>query len=225
MTDMPRVLIFDVNETLLDLTPLKETVGAALGGRGDLLPLWFTTMLQYSLVDSLIGQYRDFAQVGVGALMMIGEKQGISIDRDTAEQAIIEPIRHLPAHPDVVPALESLRSNGFIMAALTNSSRSGVAAQLTNAGIIELFHHVVSTEEVQAFKPDPKPYRHALDLLETDATETLMVAAHAWDLAGAKNVGLQTAFIARPGAVLYPNVERPDIVVSDLAGLVSTITT
>ena len=224
MTDSPGALIFDVNETLLDLAPLKKTVGAALGGRDDLLPLWFTTMLQYSLVDSLIGEYRDFAHVGVGALMMIGEKQGIKIDRDTAEQAIVEPIRNLPAHPDVSPALEALRSKGFTMAALTNSSRSGVGAQLTNAGIIDLFDHVISTEEVLAFKPDPRPYHYALGVIRAKPDETMMVAAHAWDLAGAKNVGLQTAFVARPGAVLYPNVERPDVVVADLAELVSTVT-
>lgn len=186
MTDTPRTLIFDVNETLLDLTPLKETVGEALGGRSDLLPLWFTTMLQYSLVDSITGNYRDFAHVGVGALMMIGE--------------------------------------GFEVVALTNSSREGVTAQLTNAGIIDLFDHVLSTEEVQAFKPDPRPYRHALDVVGARPRDALMVAAHAWDLAGAREVGLRTAFIARPGATLYPNVERPDHVVADLSELVATLT-
>lgn len=51
----------------------------------------------------------------------------------------------------------------------------------------------------------------------------MMVAAHAWDLAGAKNVGLQTAFIARPGTALYPNVEQPDYVVNDLPQLVELL--
>lgn len=216
-------LIFDVNETLLDLTPLKETVGKALGGRSDLLPLWFTTMLQYSLVHSLTDDYRDFAHVGVGALMMIGEREGISIDRRAAEAAIVEPIRRLPAHPDVLPALEFLRGADFEIAALTNSSRDGVAAQLTNAGIIDLFDHVMSTEEVRAFKPDPRPYRWALEVVGVEPEEAMMVAAHAWDLAGAHAVGLQTAFVARPGAVLYPNVVRPDRVVADLTALAAAL--
>ncbi len=224
MTETARTLIFDVNETLLDLTPLKETVGEALGGRSDLLPLWFTTMLQYSLVDSITGNYRDFAHVGVGALMMIGEKQGIAVGRETAEAAIIEPIRRLPAHADVEPALQALAAGGFEVVALTNSSREGVTAQLSNAGIIDLFDHVLSTEEVQAFKPDPRPYQYALDVVGARARDALMVAAHAWDLAGAREVGLQTAFIARPGATLYPNVERPDHVVADLSELVAILT-
>lgn len=224
MADTPRTLIFDVNETLLDLAPLEDTVGEALGGRREMLPLWFTTMLQYSLVESITGNYRDFAHIGVGALMMIGERHGIPIDRETAEAAIVEPFRRLPAHPDVEAALQAFVSDGFQVVALTNSSREGVAAQLTNAGIIELFDYVISTEDVQAFKPDPRPYQHALNVVGAQPHDALMVAAHAWDLAGARSVGLRTAFVARRGATLYPNVERPDHVVTDLTELVGTLT-
>lgn len=219
MTDASRTLIFDVNETLLDMAPVKEQVAAALDGRDDLLALWFTTMLQYSLVHSLIDDYRDFADIGVGALMMIAEKEGIPIERDVAEAAIVEPIRHLPAHADVAPALRKLRADGFRLIALTNSSAEGVEAQLGNAGIIDLFDDVLSTEAVRAFKPDPRPYRHALDVAGAKPGEALMVAAHAWDLAGAHAVGLHTAFVSRPGATLYPNVERPDHVIADLSEL------
>ncbi len=224
MADSVRTIVFDVNETLLDLAPLKQAVGDALDGRSDLLPLWFTTMLQYSLVESMTGNYRDFAHIGVGALMMIGEKEGIAVDRAAAEAAIIEPIRDLPAHPDVAPALRALSGDGFVLTALTNSSTEGVTAQLTNAGIIDMFDHVLSTEAVQAFKPDPRPYRHALAISRVSPPEALMVAAHAWDLVGARHVGMQTAFVSRPGATLYPNVDKPDHVVADLAELVTDLT-
>lgn len=225
MADTPKTLIFDVNETLLDLAPLKNSVGAALDGRGDLLPLWFTTMLHYSLVDSITGNYREFADVGVGALMMIGEKQGIDIDRDAAEAAIVGPITNLPAYPDVKPALIRLSAAGFEIVSLTNSSNAGVNAQLTNAGIVDLFDRVISTEDVQAFKPDPRPYRHALELVDAEPAQVLMVAAHAWDLAGADAQGLQTAFVRRPGATLYPNVDKPGYDVTDLTQLVTALTT
>lgn len=223
MADSPRTLIFDVNETLLDLTPLKKTVAHVLGGRDDLVPLWFTTMLQYSLVHTVTGEYRDFADIGVGALMMIGERQGIDVDRSSAEAAILEPIVQLPAHPDVDPALREFAADGFTLVALTNSSTRGVMAQLSNAGIIDWFHHVISTEEVQAFKPDPRPYRHALDVVGTQPGGAVMVAAHPWDLIGADHVGMRTAFIERPGAKLYPHAERPDWVVADLSELATTL--
>ena len=66
----PKVLFFDVNETLLDLTVMKKSVGDALGGRKELLPLWFTTMLQYSLVSTVGRQYNDFGIIGSAALLM-----------------------------------------------------------------------------------------------------------------------------------------------------------
>ena len=62
-----------------------------------------------------------------------------------------------------------------------------------------------------------------LNDLSIEPEAALMVAAHAWDLAGAKSVGLQTAFVARPGASLYPNVAKPDYWVNDLTELVKVI--
>ncbi len=46
-----------------------------------------------------------------------------------------------------------------------------------------------------------------------------MVAAHGWDVAGAKEAGLQTAFIARPGKALYPPATKPDYVVENVSEL------
>jgi 2-haloacid dehalogenase len=219
----PKAIFFDVNETLLDLAPLKKSVGAALGGREDLLPLWFTTMLHYSLVDTMTDNYRDFAQIGVAALMMIGEKQGIDIDRQTAEVAIVEPFLHLPPHPDVKPALEKLAGSDIEIVSLTNTTSKGVATQFEFAGIIGYFDRRISTEEVQAFKPDPRPYAHALKTVGVAPGDVLMVAAHAWDLVGAKRAGMQTAFIQRPGATLYPNADRPDHVVGSLTEIVAAL--
>lgn len=219
MPTTPATIIFDVNETLLDLAPLRASVGDALGGRPDLLPLWFTTMLHYSLVDTLNDDYRDFADVGVAALMMTGERNGMSITRSEARSAVAGPIRALPAHPDVRPALQRLSGAGFRLATLTNSSAAGVDAQLRNAGLIDLFDDVMSTQAVRAFKPDRRTYQHALVTLNTDAADVLMVAAHAWDLAGAKKSGLRTAFVRRSGATLYPNVDAPDYSIADLTEL------
>ena len=64
----PKVIIFDVNETLLDLAPLKTSVGKALGGRKEFLPLWFSMMLHYSLVETLSEHYHSFGEIGTAAL-------------------------------------------------------------------------------------------------------------------------------------------------------------
>ena len=189
----PSVIIFDVNETLLDLAALKSSVGEVLDGREDLLPLWFSTMLHYSLVETLSDNYHGFGEIGTAALMMVAEKQGI------------------------------LAKDGYRIVSLTNSSAAGVETQFKNAGLTHFFEKRYTIESIKKYKPHPETYQMVLDDLGVKPEEVLMVAAHAWDLAGAKNVGLQTAFIARPGATLYPNVERPDYVVNNLTELVGIL--
>ncbi len=216
---IPKVIIFDVNETLLDLEAMRSSVGEALGGRDDLLPYWFSTMLYYSLVDTLNGEYRDFAEVGAGALIMVAEGEGIELTFEEAKAAITGPITSLPPHKDVKPGLTALKDQGFRLVSLTNSSNAGVAKQFENAGLTAYFERRMSVEDVKAFKPAPVTYNWALAELGVEPEEALMVAAHAWDLAGAKAQGLQTAFIARPGAKLYPNVSRPDYIVSSVTEL------
>ncbi|EGF24814.1 haloacid dehalogenase type II [Rhodopirellula baltica] len=212
----PKVIVFDVNETLLDLAGLKESVGEALNGREDLLPLWFSNMLHYSLVETLSGEYHDFGEIGTAALMMVAEREGIELDRESANAAIVHSLRSLPAHADVRDGLERLAKQGFRLVSLTNSSKVGVETQLKNAGLTELFEKRYSIDQIKKYKPHPDTYQMVLDDLGVQPGEVLMVAAHAWDLAGAKNVGLQTAFVKRPGAVLYSNVQEPDVIVNDL---------
>lgn len=105
----PKVLFFDVNETLLDLTVMKESVGKALGNRSELLPLWFTTMLQYSLVTTVGRQYNDFGIIGAAALQMVAANNNITLTEAQAKEAILTPIRSLPAHPEVKESLERLK--------------------------------------------------------------------------------------------------------------------
>ncbi|MDF7800035.1 haloacid dehalogenase type II [Pontiellaceae bacterium B1224] len=220
----PKVIIFDVNETLLSLDPLKISVGEALGGREDLLPLWFSTMLHYSLVETLSDTYHSFGEIGTAALMMVAETQGIELTYDEAKESIITPLRSLPAHPDVLEGLTALNADGrFKLVTLTNSNDAGARSKLTKAGLVDQFDTLYTIEALRKYKPHPDTYRMVLDDLGVQPEEVLMVAAHAWDLAGAKNVGLQTAFIARPGKTLYPNAAQPDYIVNDLPELVEAL--
>lgn len=216
----PKVIIFDVNETLLDMTPLKISVGKALNGREDLLPLWFSTMLHYSLVETVTENYHHFGEIGTAALIMVAETQGIAINYETAKEAIVTPLRALPAHADVVPSMKKLKKGGFGIVSLTNSSAKGVETQFKNADLTSYFDNRYTVETIQKYKPHLDTYKMVLKDLGVKPEEVLMVAAHAWDLAGAKKAGLQTAFIKRSGKVLYPNVETPDYVVNDLSELV-----
>ncbi|MBV8276145.1 MAG: haloacid dehalogenase type II [Verrucomicrobia bacterium] len=213
----PKLLFFDVNETLLDLNAMKTVIGDALGSRPELLSLWFTTMLHYSLVVTLADQYNDFGELGFAALLTVARNHGVTLSPEIAQQAV-SVIRSLPAHPDVRPALEDLENEGFRMVTLTNSSQAAVDAQIQNAGLTDLFEQRLSVQEVQLFKPHSHVYRWAARKLGFAPEECMLVAAHGWDVAGAIWAGCRAAFISRPGAQLFPLAPVPEIVEPDMLG-------
>jgi len=223
MTPRPKVLLFDVNETLLDLTAMKESVTLSLGGRDDLLALWFTTLLHYSLVETTAGQYHNFDVIGAGVLRMIGRNYGIVLSEGEA-RAAVAPMRSLPPHEDVAPALASLRDAGFRMVTLTNSSNAMVKSQVGNAGLSEFFEELLSVESVRQFKPKTEVYRWAADKMGVDEEDCMLIAAHGWDVAGALWAGCRAAFVARPGAQVYPLAPEPEIAESDLAKVAEKLT-
>ncbi|AEE21157.1 haloacid dehalogenase type II [Paraglaciecola chathamensis] len=219
----PKVIIFDVNETLLDLETMRTSIGEALDGQEELTTLWFSTMLHHSLVTTVTGDYQDFGKIGVAALMMVAQNNDIEITEEQAVTAIKTPLLSLPAHPDVKAGLKALKEQGFKLVSLTNSSNKGVETQFKNAGLTDYFDKRMSIEDIKVYKPDLRAYAWALEQLNIKPEEALMVAAHGWDVAGAKAAGLQTAFVARPGKALYPLAQKPDYVVKDLSELVEIL--
>ena len=57
---------------------------------------------------------------------------------------------------------------------------------------------ILSTELFGTYKPDPRVYLGAMNLVESKPEETLMVAAHAYDLDAAKSTGMKTCYVHRP---------------------------
>ncbi len=213
---LPRVLLFDANETLLDIKPLQKAVTDVLLDEGA-AKLWFTTMLQYSLVMTVSEQYASFGDIGAAVLQMLARNRDITLKADDAKQAL-SVIRTLPLHPDVKPALEQLKARGVRLATLTNSSQEVVEAQMRHASLDTLFERLLSVEQPGKFKPHRAVYHWAADEMGVTPGECMLVAAHGWDVAGAKWAGLRTAFIGREGQQKFPLAETPDIDAADLLG-------
>ena len=219
--DRPQALIFDVNETLLDLTDLLTVLSTALGG-GERLAEWFFRLLHGSVVANATDSFRSFETIGVEALRAVAIRQGRELSEDQAGE-LIAGFRSLPAHPDVPTGLDRLGAAGFRLVALSNGSSVGIPAQLTNAGIVDRFEQIVSVEEVARFKPDPAPYENALRRIELEPQETLMVAAHDWDIIGARAVGIPGAFITRPGVVWTVPHPPPELTPPDIGELATAL--
>lgn len=211
---MARIIVFDVNETLLDLKALDPHFQRLFGDAG-VKQKWFAQVLQTSLLVTITNSYVDFGAIGGHALEMTAARHGVALTNDDRSQ-IAQGMRSLPPHADVIDNLERLRAAGLRLATLTNSSPAMVQAQLTNAGLIDYFEQALSVETVRRFKPAAEVYRMAAEKLKVDIGQMRLVAAHEWDVTGAIRAGAAGAFIARPGMVLGPLSAQPDIVGKDL---------
>jgi len=218
---MARICVFDVNETLLDLAALDPPFERAFGRPG-VRREWFSQLLQSALVATITDAYADFGTIGRAALEIVARRHGLEPgagDRD----AILGTMRFLPPHPDVPVALRRLQAAGLRLAALTNSTDEVARAQLTNAGLAPFFERILSADSVRRLKPAREPYEMAARELGVGIGGIRLVAAHAWDVAGALRAGAAAAFVARPGMVLDPLVPEPDIVGADLGEVAERI--
>jgi 2-haloacid dehalogenase len=206
---MPGILVFDVNETLLDLRALASDFEAVFGDAG-VLDEWFHQVIQYAMALTLAGEYRPFAEIALAAMQMIADAEGVDLSDDQARR-VAGKIRTLPPHPEVPGALAFLKDAGFRMVALTNNPTAVVNAQMANADLQRFFERNFSVETVQRFKPAPEPYRMVAEELGVAPQQLWMVAAHAWDIGGAAQVGYRTAFVARPGKAPYPLFPVPTV--------------
>ena len=215
------MIAFDVNETLLDLSALDPLFERAFGD-ASLRPLWFAQMLQLAFVGVITGNYTDFGTAQRAALTMVAQRTGTALDEQDAGE-IVAAMSGLPPHPEVREALQRLHEAGLRLAAFTNSTRDVAEAQISNAGLRDLFEQVLSADEVKRLKPAPEPYRMVAELFSTQVAEVRLVAAHAWDVAGALAAGCAAAFVERPGMVLSPIGAQPDVVGADLGEVAKRI--
>jgi 2-haloacid dehalogenase len=210
-----RVLVFDVNETLVDLAALDPHFARLFGNGEGVRREWFGTMLQSAMLFTITGPYVDFGSHFRSALRQTAERYGVTLSEDD-EKAVLGEVRRLPPHPEVRASLERLRDAGFRLAALTNSTVQVEEAQLQNAGIRDLFEAALTADDAKRLKPAKEAYVRAAEQLGVPLTRVRLIAAHAWDVSGALAAGCAAAFVARPGVLWNPLVPKPDVWGTDL---------
>lgn len=218
----PVLLVFDVNETLLELGGMASEINKALQDDGA-FKQWFALMLQYSLVDNDTGRYHDFGTIADATMRMTEQLLGRQLP-EAERKRLLKLILTAPAHPDVVEGLARLKQAGYRMVTLTNSTGRVVAQQLENAGLAKFFEASISIDEFKAYKPQLASYELALRKLGVRPQQAMLIAAHGWDIAGAAGAGLQTAFIARKGQALYPLAPRPTLQGDTLMAIADQLT-
>ena len=206
---MPKTLIFDVNETLLNLATLDPFFKAQFGD-ARVRVSWFRQVLECALVSEVIFEPTSFAVLGGAALEMQAQTHGVKLE-ENAKMTLGKLMRSLPPHPEVPAALEKLKNHGFQMVALSNNLLETLEIQFSLANIRQYFEVILSVESSQHLKPHRAVYEYAAKTLSKTPSDLWMIAAHDWDLRGARVVGLKTAFVAREGLAWNPISQRPDI--------------
>ena len=212
--------VFDVNETMLDLSPLDEVFAKHTGTPG-LRTAWFDLLIRAALTTTAAGAYRDFAQLGAACARAVAQAHGTPLD-DAAVADLGAAMRALPPHPDTHPALATLRERGQRLVALANSPQAVVDAQLQHAQLAPFFHAIYSVERAGMLKPASAAYEMVLHAEGVTADQAVMVAAHDWDIAGAQAVGMRTVFVARGGRTPLPGWPAPDVTGPDLLQVAAT---
>lgn len=217
----PSVVIFDVNETLLDMSPLRNKINNLLGNSKG-FRIWFGMLLQYSLVDNCTNSYHDFSAIANATLDLASKALKVTIEEKERKEAL-QYIKKLNAYDDVPKGLQLLKENGYRLATLTNSPKATLSAQLQYAKLTEYFEATLSIDPIKKYKPASETYQWAASQLSVNVSDALLVAAHGWDIAGALHAGMQAAFIEREGQSLYPLAPKPQFIGKDLTEIANAV--
>lgn len=210
-----RVVLFDVNETLSDMTPLRHRLGEA-GIAESQFAAWFAGVLRDGIGLTAAGGFAPFRDLAADGLRSLGAS-------DQGVQHVLAGFGGLAAHPDVADGVRALRAAGLRLATLTNGSVDVTESLLDRAGLRDAFETLLDVTGPQAWKPSPAAYRYALGQLDAAPEETVLVAVHPWDVDGAVRAGLRGAWVRR-GASSYPStMTPPTYVVDDLRELAGAL--
>jgi 2-haloacid dehalogenase len=194
-------VVFDSMGTLFELTPLHERLGRPA------TEAWFERTLHSAATLTVVGAFVPFSELAAATLATTCAQLELDVDRDD----VLAQLRQLPPAPDARAALERCE-HAYV---LTNGGREAGEQLLERAGLDGLVKRVFGVDEVEAYKPDPRPYRHVLDAVGGEAT---LVATHAWDVVGAARAGMRAVWVDRseqawpfPGEVA-PHATAPGLV-------------
>jgi 2-haloacid dehalogenase len=213
MSDLP-LIVFDVNETLLDLRTMEPTFERIFGDKRD-MRLWFSNFIMYSAALTVAGCYVPFTDIGAAVMKMMADTQGIKIS-DADKKELTEKFSTMPPYEEVPGALRKLRAAGFRLFTLTDNLLEVQTRQLTHGGIVDLFERRFSADGVKHHKPSRQAYGYVEKELGLPPSRFCLIACHTWDTLGAVAAGWEAALIKRVGNDVLGVGPQPQIVGDNL---------
>jgi 2-haloacid dehalogenase len=208
------LIVFDVNETLLDLQTMEPTFERVFGEKGA-MRLWFADLILYSAALTVAGCYVPFTDIGSAVMKMLADTRGIRID-DRDKKELTEKFSTMPPHPEVPAALRKLRDAGFRLFTLTDNLLEVQTRQLEHGGIADQFERRFSADGVKHHKPSREAYGYVEKELGVESSRLCLIACHTWDTLGAVAAGWEAALIRRVGNDVLAVGPQPGLVGDDL---------
>ena len=204
--ELPAVIVFDVNETLSDMSPMADRF-VDVGAPGHLATTWFATLLRDGFALTAAGSMAPFAQLGTGVLRASLRALPLNRPIDEAIVHIMGGFADLAVHDDVHDGLPALSALGTRLVTLSNGARVVAEQLFARAGLSSHFERLLSVEDAGVWKPASAAYAYAAAQCAVAPGDMMLVAVHPWDIDGAGRAGLRTAWINRTGAT-YPDYFR-----------------
>ncbi len=205
----PKVIAFDVIETLFDPSPIDAAM-VELGLPKGSLKVWFARFLRDAFALEIIGQYKSFKEIATGTLGVMCRAKDLAVD-EAKIAGVLGHFATLPAHPDVKAGFEAVRAAGVRMITLTNGNAEVTRKMLEHAGLDGFIERGISIDEVRHWKPVKEVYLHAAKTMQVEPQEMALIAAHDWDTAGAGRAGLTTGGVER-GSPFSATLPAPDVI-------------
>jgi 2-haloacid dehalogenase len=182
---------------IFDPRPIEALADRLFPGRGrELADVWRMRQFEYQWLRVVMGRYADFWQATADALLFAADVLQLALTED-ARQRLMGSYLELTAWPDAVVALRRLKQAGLRLALLSNATPAILNAGIANARLGGVFEHVLSTDAIETYKPDPRAYRLAAKSFRLKIPEILFVPFAGWDAAGATSFGYRTFWVRR----------------------------
>jgi len=215
-------LCYDMYGTLCETSSVTDRLGEVLGVTTDLVAaidrLWRRKQLQYSYHRGQMDGYEPFWEVTADALEYALAFYEVETGEATRER-ILDAYEHLDPVPGALAALEAFAEADYTQVVLSNGNPEMLETLAANAGLRPSLDDVVSAHEVRTFKPAPAVYQNAAERLDRPIDHCCLVSSNAWDVAGAENAGMATAWVNRHREPPERLGERAGLEVSSLDAL------
>ncbi|EED23884.1 haloacid dehalogenase, type II [Talaromyces stipitatus ATCC 10500] len=206
MAQSGSLIAFDLYGTLLSTESISKRLSEILGSQEtgtQVAASWRKYQLEYSWRLTCMESYDDFYNITRNALRHALSEAAVRLEEDQIDQ-LMDEYDHLSTFPDVTPALQNLTKRPDIKTVIfSNGTKQMVSNSVFRSQDLSphasLFTDLVTVEDVKAYKPAPAVYEHLAVSTGTQMGDIWLISANPFDIVGAGDYGLKTAWIDRNG--------------------------